>query len=78
MKGLSLLVTDNAGDLADINVTWTNLLPTASTRLDTIHNVPVKGLWLLFTDNASDGKVMEYDLTEKFGSRKPGGMKEKI
>ena len=43
-----------------------------------IHNIRVKGLWLLFTDNTSDGKDMECHLIDKLGSRRPGGMKEKL
>ena len=41
-----------------------------------IHNIRVKGLWLLFTDNASDRKDMEFHLTDKLGSRRPGGINE--
>ncbi|WP_419617951.1 hypothetical protein, partial [Thiolapillus sp.] len=37
-----------------------------------IHNIHVKGLWLLFTDNASDRKEMESHLIDKLGSRRPG------
>ena len=40
-----------------------------------IHNDRVKGPWLLFTGNASDRKDMEFHLIDKFGSRKPSGMK---
>ena len=42
-----------------------------------IHNIRVKGLWLLFTDNASDKKYMESHLIDKLGSRRPGGINEK-
>ncbi|WP_419627796.1 GIY-YIG nuclease family protein, partial [Thiolapillus sp.] len=43
-----------------------------------IHNIRVKGLWLLFTDNASDRKDMESHLIDKLGSRRPGGINEKL
>ena len=43
-----------------------------------IHNIRVKGLWLLFTDNASDRKDMESHLIGKLGSRRPGGINEKL
>ena len=43
-----------------------------------IHNIRVKGLWLLFTDNASDRKDMESDLIDKLGIRRPGGINEKL
>ena len=39
-----------------------------------IHSICVKGLWLLFTDNASDRKDMESHLIDKLGSRRPGGI----
>ena len=44
----------------------------------TIHNIHVKGLWLLFTDRGNDRKDMESRLIDKLGSRKPGGMNEKL
>ena len=44
----------------------------------TIHNFRVKGLWFLFTDSVNDRKDMESHLTDKLGSRKPGGMNEKL
>ena len=37
-----------------------------------IHNVRVKGMWLLLTDNARDRKDMESYLTEKLVSRNMG------
>ena len=43
-----------------------------------IHNIHVKGLWLLFMDNASDRKDMESRLIDKLGIRRLGGMNEKI
>ena len=43
-----------------------------------IHNIRVKGLWLLFTDNASDRKDMEFHLIDKLGSSRPGGINEKL
>ena len=43
-----------------------------------IHNIRVKGLRLLFTDNASDRKDMESHLIDKLGSRRPGGINEKL
>ena len=43
-----------------------------------IHNIRIKGLWLLFTDNASDKKYMESHLIDKLGSRRPGGINEKL
>ena len=43
-----------------------------------IHNIRVKGLRNLFTDNASDRKDMESHLIDKFGSRRPGEMNEKL
>ena len=43
-----------------------------------VHKVHVKGLWLLFTDNASDRKDMESYLIENLGSRKLGGINEKL
>ena len=43
-----------------------------------IHNIHVKELWLLFTDNASDRKDMESHLIDKFGSRRPSRMNEKL
>ena len=46
-------------------------------KVDSIHNILVKGLWPLFTDNASDRKDMESHLTDKLGSRRPGGINEK-
>ena len=47
-------------------------------KVDSIHNILVKGLWPLFTDNASDRKDMESHLTDKLGSRRPGGINEKL
>ena len=44
----------------------------------TLHNIRVKGLWLLFTDSVNDRKDMESHLTDKLSSRKPGGMNEKL
>ena len=35
----------------------------------TIHNIRVKGLWLLFTDSVNDRKDMESHLIDKLGSR---------
>ena len=43
-----------------------------------IHTIRVKGLWLLFTDKASDRKEMESHLIDKLGSRRPGGINEKL
>ena len=43
----------------------------------TIHNIRVKGLWLLFTDSVNDRKDMVSRLIDKLGSRKPGGMNER-
>ena len=43
----------------------------------TIHNIRVKGLWLLFTDSVNDRKDMASRLIDKLGSRKPGGMNER-
>ena len=43
-----------------------------------IHNICVKGLWLLFMDNASDRKDMESRLIDKLGIRRLGGMNEKL
>ena len=43
-----------------------------------IHNIHVKGLWLLLMDNASDRKDMESYLIDKFGSRRPGGINDKL
>ena len=42
-----------------------------------IHNVRVKGLWLLFTDTGRGMKGMESYLIEKLGSEQPGGINEK-
>ena len=44
----------------------------------TIHNIRVKGLWLLFTDSVNDRKNMESHLIEKLGSKKPSGMNERL
>ena len=43
-----------------------------------IQNIRVKGLWLLFTNNASDRKGMESHLIGKLGSRRPGVINEKL
>ena len=43
----------------------------------TIHNIRVKGPWLLFTDSVNDRKDMESHLIDKLGSSKPGGMNER-
>ena len=43
-----------------------------------IHNIHVKGLWLLFTDSVNDRKDMESHLTDKLGSKKPAGMNERL
>ena len=42
----------------------------------TIHNIRIKGLWLLFTDGVNDRKDMESHLIDKLGRRKPAGMNE--
>ena len=44
----------------------------------TIHNILVKGPWLLFTDSVNDRQDMESHLIDKLGSRKPGGMNERL
>ena len=43
-----------------------------------VHDIHVKWLWVLFTDNASDRKDMETHLIDKLGSRTPGGMNENL
>ena len=42
------------------------------------NSIRVKGLWLLFTDNASEREDMESHLIDKLGSRKPGGINKKL
>ena len=44
----------------------------------TIHNIHVKGLWLLFTESMNDRKDMEFHLIDKLSSRKPGTMDERL
>ena len=41
-----------------------------------IHNVRVKGQWVLFTDSVNDRKDIESHFIDKHGSRKPAGMNE--
>ena len=43
----------------------------------TIHNIRVKGLWLLFADSGNDRNDMESHLIDKLGSRKPAAMNER-
>ena len=57
-------------------MTGINLLPPIAGYF--IHNVRVKGLWLLFKDSARDRKDGESYPIEKPGSRKPGATNEKL
>ena len=51
--------------------------PIANHFNQTDHNIRVKWLWLLFTVWMTE-KDMESHLTDKLGSRKPGGMHERL
>ena len=51
--------------------------PIANCFNQTDHNIRVKGLWLLFTVWMTE-KDMESHLIDKLGSRKPGGMNERL
>ena len=62
--------------LADIK-RW-RYKPVANHFNQTDHSIRVKGLWLLFTDSVNDRKDMESHLIDKLGSRKPGGMNERL
>ena len=58
----------------DIDKPIANHFSQAGHSIDTVR---VKGLWLLFTDNARDRKDMESYLFEKLGSRIPKGINKK-
>ena len=51
--------------------------PVANQADQSINNVCVNEMWLLFMDNARDRKDMESYLVETSNSRKPGGINKK-
>ena len=65
--------------LRALNAGKINLLLITSTKRDTPStNIHVKGLRLLFTDSVDDRKDMESHLIHNIGTRKSGGMNERL